>query len=65
MSKNQIYDLIKVLCSCAVGVAAILLAQSCSSTWNINKSNHSCVHQGSETSVTSSVDSTHVILPFE
>ena len=37
MTKEQWLEIIKLLASFAVGVATIILVQSCVSSWNINK----------------------------
>ena len=37
MTKEKWLEIIKLLASFAVGVATIILAQSCISSWNINK----------------------------
>lgn len=37
MTKEKWLEIIKLLASFAVGVATIVLAQSCISSWNINK----------------------------
>lgn len=37
MTKEKWLELIKLIASFAVGVATIMLTQSCISSWNINK----------------------------
>ena len=37
MTKEKWLEIIKLIASFAVGVATIILAQSCISSWNINK----------------------------
>ena len=37
MTKEKWLEIIKLVASFAVGVATIILAQSCISSWNINK----------------------------
>ena len=37
MTKEKWLEIIKLLASFVVGVATIILAQSCISSWNINK----------------------------
>ena len=37
MTKEKWLEIIKLIASFAVGVATIVLVQSCTSTWNINK----------------------------
>lgn len=37
MTKEKWLEIIKLLASFAVGVATIILTQSCISTWNVNK----------------------------
>lgn len=37
MTKEQWLEIIKLIASFAVGIATIVLVQSCVSSWNINK----------------------------
>ena len=37
MTREKWLEIIKLIASFAVGVATVILAQSCTSSWNINK----------------------------
>lgn len=41
MTKEKWLEIIKLFASFAVGVATIILAQSCVSSWNVNKNSPS------------------------
>jgi hypothetical protein len=55
MNKNQIiYEIIKIVCTAIISIAAVLLAQSCTMSLSIAKNNNNA-NQKTEQSATSSV----------
>lgn len=58
MTKEKWLEIIKLLASFAVGVATIILAQSCISSWNINKNSQGATISNKE-SVEQKNDSTN------
>ena len=59
MTKEKWLEIIKLLASFAVGVATIILAQSCISSWNINKNSQGATIK-SEQSAEQKNDSTNL-----
>lgn len=59
LSPNQIYEIVKIVTTAIISVAAVLLIQSCTISMSISK-NNSNSNQKTEQTSTSSVDSTHI-----
>lgn len=60
MDKKKIaYEIIKVICTAIISVAAILTAQSCTMSLSVSKNNQNST-QKTEQTTTSSVDSTRI-----
>lgn len=60
MDKKKItYEIIKIICTAIISVAAILTAQSCTMSLSVSKNNQNST-QKTEQTTTSSVDSTQV-----
>lgn len=57
--KKIIYEIIKIVCTAIIGVAAILTAQSCTMSLSVSKNNSNSTQKTEQTS-TSSVDSTQI-----
>ena len=57
--KKIIYEIIKILCSATISIAAILTAQSCTMSLSVSKNNSNST-QKTEQTTTSSVDSTKI-----
>ena len=49
MTKEKWLEIIKLIASFAVGVATIILAQSCISSWNINKNSRGATINSKQT----------------
>ena len=37
MTKEKWYEIIKLIATCGVAIAAVFLVESCISSWNVNK----------------------------
>lgn len=60
MDKKKItYEIIKIICTAIISIAAILTAQSCTMSLSVSKNNQNST-QKTEQTTTSSVDSTQV-----
>lgn len=60
MDKKKItYEVIKIICTAIISVAAVLTAQSCTMSLSVSKNNQNST-QKTEQTTTSSVDSTQV-----
>ena len=64
MTKEKWLEIIKLIASFAVGVATIVLAQGCISSWNINK-NSKGASINSKQSAEQENDSTNFKIDFE
>ena len=64
MTKEKWLEVIKLLASFAVGVATIILAQSCVSSWNINKNSEGATIN-SKQSTEQKNDSTNFNIEFK
>ena len=63
MNKNQVLEIIKVICSAIIAVATILLMEGCTTSLNIQKHNTSS-KQEVEQNQSTSIDSTRVEAKF-
>nr|WEW54467.1 MAG: hypothetical protein [Microvirus Sku15] len=62
MTKTQILEIVKIVCTAIISIATTLLVQSCTTSFILNKAGG---NQHVETHTENSVDSTHVsINPF-
>lgn len=59
LTNQQIYDIIKIVTTAIVSIAAILFVQSCTLSLSVSKNNSNSTQRTEQTS-TSSVDSTHI-----
>lgn len=60
MNKKKItYEIIKIICTAIISIAAILTAQSCTMSLSVSKNNQNST-QKTEQTTTSSIDSTQV-----
>lgn len=60
MDKKKIaYEIIKIVCTAIISIAAVLTAQSCTMSLSVSKNNQNST-QKTEQTTTSSVDSTQV-----
>lgn len=59
LTQKQIYDVIKIVVTAILSVAATLLSQSCTMSLSVSKNNSNST-QKTEQTTTSSVDSTHI-----
>ena len=60
MDKKKItYEIIKIICTAIISIAAVLTAQSCTMSLSVSKNNQNST-QKTEQTTTSSVDSTQV-----
>jgi hypothetical protein len=60
MDKRKItYEIIKIICTAIISIAAVLTAQSCTMSLSVSKNNQNST-QKTEQTTTSSVDSTQV-----
>ena len=60
MDKKKItYEIIKIICTAIISIAAVLTAQSCKIALNVSKNNQNSTQKTEQTS-TSSVDSTNI-----
>ena len=60
MDKKKItYEIIKIICSAIISIAAVLTAQSCTMSLSVSKNNQNST-QKTEQTTTSSVDSTQI-----
>lgn len=57
--KKIIYEIIKIICTAIISIAATLTAQSCTMSLSVSKNNQNST-QKTEQTTTSSVDSTQV-----
>lgn len=57
--KKIIYEIIRIICTAIISVAAVLTAQSCTLSLSISKNNSNST-QKTEQTTTSSVDSTQI-----
>ena len=57
--KKIIYEIIKIVCTAIISIAAVLTAQSCTMSLSVSK-NNSNSNQKTEQITTSSVDSTQI-----
>lgn len=64
MTKEKWLEIIKLLASFAVGVATIILVESCVSSWNINKNSQGATIS-SEQSAEQKNDSTNFKIDLE
>nr|DAH67370.1 MAG TPA: hypothetical protein [Microviridae sp.] len=60
MDKRKItYEIIKIVCTAIISIAAVLTAQSCTMSLSVSKNNQNSTQKTEQTS-TSSVDSTNI-----
>lgn len=59
LTNQQIYDIIKIVTTAIVSIAATLFVQSCTLSLSVSKNNSNSTQRTEQTS-TSSVDSTHI-----
>lgn len=60
MNKKKIaYEIIKIICTAIISIAAVLTAQSCTMSLSVSKNNQNST-QKTEQTTTSSVDSTNI-----
>lgn len=60
MDKRKIiYEIIKIICTAIISIAAVLTAQSCTMSLSVSKNNSNST-QKTEQTTTSSVDSTQI-----
>lgn len=60
MNKKKItYEIIKIICTAIISIAAVLTAQSCTMSLSVSKNNQNST-QRTEQTTTSSVDSTQI-----
>lgn len=60
MDKKKItYEIIKIICTAIISIAAVLTAQSCTMSLSVSKNNSNSTQKTEQTS-TSSVDSTQI-----
>ena len=64
MTKEKWLEIIKLIASFAIGVATIVLAQSCVSSWNINKNSRGATIN-SKQSAKQENDSTNFKIDFK
>lgn len=64
MTKEKWLEIVKLIASFAVGVATIVLAQSCISSWNINKNSQGATIK-SKQSAEQKNDSTKIKIDFK
>ena len=57
--KKIIYEIIKIICTAIISIAAVLTAQSCTMSLSVGKNNQNSTQKTEQTS-TSSVDSTNI-----
>ena len=57
--KKVIYEIIKIICTAIISIAAVLTAQSCTMSLSVSKNNQNST-QKTEQTTTSSVDSTNI-----
>ena len=57
--KKIIYEIIKIICTAVISIAAVLTAQSCTMSLSVSKNNQNST-QKTEQTTTSSVDSTNI-----
>ena len=57
--KKIIYEIIKIICTAIISIAAVLTAQSCTMSLSVSKNNQNST-QKTEQTTTSSVDSTNI-----
>ena len=57
--KKIIYEIIKIVCTAIISIAAVLTAQSCTMSLSVSKNNSNST-QKTEQTTTSSVDSTQI-----
>lgn len=60
MDKKKIYyEIIKIICTAIISIAAVLTAQSCTMSLSVSKNNKNST-QNTEQTTTSSIDSTQI-----
>lgn len=60
MDKKKItYEIIKIICTAIISIAAVLTAQSCTMSLSVSKNNRNST-QNTEQTTTSSADSTKI-----
>lgn len=60
MDKKKItYEIIKIICTAIISIAAVITAQSCTMSLSVSKNNRNST-QNTEQTTTSSADSTQV-----
>ncbi len=59
LTRKQLYDVIKIIVTAILSVAATLLSYSCTVSLSVSKNNSNST-QKTEQTTTSSVDSTHI-----
>lgn len=64
MNKNQLLEIIKVICSSIIAVATILFMEACTTSLNIQKHNQGSKQKVEQTS-TSSIDSTKINVNYK
>lgn len=57
--KKIIYEIIKIICTSVISIAAVLTAQSCTMSLSVSKNNSNST-QKTEQTTTSSADSTQI-----
>ena len=57
--KKIIYEIIKIICTAIISIAAVLTAQSCTMSLSVSKNNQNST-QKTEQTTKSSVDSTNI-----
>jgi len=58
-NKKLTYEIIKIICTAIISIAAVLTAQSCTMSLSVSKNNQNST-QKTEQTTTSSVDSTQI-----
>ena len=57
--KKVIYEIIKIICTAIISIAAVITTQSCTMSLSVSKNNSNST-QKTEQTTASSVDSTHI-----
>lgn len=64
MKSTKIYEIIKIVCTAIISIAATLLLESCTMSMSISKYNSNST-QSTEQSQATSIDSTNVVIPIK
>ena len=57
--KKIVYKIVEIICTAIISIAAVLAAQSCTTSLSVSKNNSNST-QKTEQTITSSVDSTNI-----